>query len=110
VTEKGRHVELARSDLPKGALDAHAAFLTRDLVAVRSAMSDGDTSSLTIVFPPAGPDHEGWRRALAGDLAREYAPRRVNIAAGNPGEGLDNLLAYLRDAHGVTGHYVQSHE
>ncbi len=102
--------ELAFDDLPLGSLDAHAAFLTHHLVQVRAVLEEEGVSALVIVLPPAGPDHDAWRRALAGDLAREYAPRRVNIAAGSAGDALDLVLEYLQGAPGVTGHYVQAHD
>ncbi len=99
----------SQRDLPEGGLDAHAFLLEAILPDIRAAIEAPDTASLTVVLPAAGHEHDAWRRALAGDLAREYTPKRVNIAAGEPGEALDRVLEYLRDAPGVTGHYVQAH-
>ncbi len=102
--------KIAFEDLPPGSLDAHALFVTQHLPQVRAMMDETGVSALAISLPPAGPEHDAWRRALAGDLAREYAPRRVNIAGGRDGAALDTVLAYLQDAPGVTGHYVQVHD
>lgn len=102
--------ELVFDSLSENSLDAHADFVVKNLPAVRARLSEDDVSALVIVLPPAGRDHDGWRRAVAGDLAREYAPKRVNIVSGQPGEALSKLLIYLRDAPGVTGHYAQAHE
>ncbi|MEM6827635.1 MAG: Rossmann fold domain-containing protein [Pseudomonadota bacterium] len=91
-------------------LEAHAAFMQIDLASVKSELEVDGVSSLTVVLPPAPSEHDAWRQAIAGDLAREYAPKRVNIAAGKKGEALDTVLTFLRDAPGVTGHYVQAHD
>ena len=104
------HAEITVGPLPESALEAHAALIAQQLDPIRQVMGEGATSTLTLILPAAGPEHDRWRRALAGDLAREYAPKRVNLAAGPAGEELDTLLAYLRDAPGVTGHYLQTHE
>jgi hypothetical protein len=92
------------------ALEAHKAFFSDTLPQVRQAMNGATIASLTLVMPRASCDHDDWRRAVAGDLAREYAPKRFNIAAGAKGEPLDRVLQYLEDAPGVTGHYVQAHD
>ena len=102
--------EYAVAGLPESGLDAHAQFIAEHLPRVRALIGDEMTQALVIVLPPAGPDHDDWRRALAGDLARRCTPKRVNVAAGNSGESLRATLEYLRDAPGVTGHYVQAHE
>ena len=107
-----KHVELAGGDEPeeRNPLEAHEAFFADELPSVRKAMEYPGLTSLTIVLPPASSEHDAWRRAVAGDLARAYAPKRFNIAAGAKGEALDSVLKYLRDAPGVTGHYVQAHD
>ena len=46
----------------------------------------------------------------ARDLAREAAPKRVNIIAGTPGAARNDVLRFLADAPGVTGHYCVCHE
>ncbi|MEM9311778.1 MAG: Rossmann fold domain-containing protein [Pseudomonadota bacterium] len=108
----GSHVEVVGRELGKtrSPLDAHAAFVAHDLALVQDTIERDAVTSLTIVLSPASSDHDSWRRAIAGDLARAYTPKRVNVAAGRTGEVLDNLLAFLRDAPGVTGHYVQAHD
>ncbi|MGB3469829.1 MAG: Rossmann fold domain-containing protein [Erythrobacter sp.] len=104
------HSELAFDPLPRSSLDAQALFVTQHLPVVRAKLADDDMSALTIILSAAGHEHDGWRRALAGDLAREYTPKRVNIVGGAAGDALTHTLIYLRDAPGVTGHYVQPHE
>ena len=108
----GKHVELAGSDEPekRNPLEAHEAFIAKELPSARKALEEDWIETLTIVLPPASSEHDAWRRAIAGDLARAYAPKRFNIAAGSKGAALDQVLAYLRDAPGVTGHYVQAHD
>ena len=110
--DEGKHVELASDDAPeeRTPLEAHAAFIADKLPTAREALEEDWVSALTIVLPPALSEHDDWRRALAGDLARAYTPKRVNIAAGKKGEALETLCVYLRDAPGVTGHYVQAHD
>ena len=106
------HVEIAGSDAPeaRNPLEAHAAFFDQHLKLIAAKMADPGVASLTIILSPASSAHDDWRRAVAGDLAREFAPRRVNIAAGVKGEALTMVLTFLKDAPGVTGHYVQAHD
>ena len=106
----GQHRELTIGALPESGLEAHARLVTHHLSDVRAALESEDTASLTLILASAPSEHNAWRRALAGDLARQYTPKRVNIAAGAQGEALNTVLEYLRDAPGVTGHYVQAHD
>jgi len=107
-----RHVTIDGGDAPetRTPLQAHDMFFDTHLGSIQKAMDDEDVASLTIILPPAPSQHDAWRHAVAGDLAREFTPRRINIASGSKGEALNQLLSYLKDAPGVTGHYVQSHE
>ena len=109
---EGKHVECPAGAQALGlnSLEAHAAFMRDDLASVKSQMEGEGVSSLPIVLPPAPSEHDAWRQAIAGELARAYTPKRVNIAAGAKGEALDTVLTFLRDAPGVTGHYVQAHD
>lgn len=97
-------------DLPGSSIEASAAFTLDHLDAARAAVGEGAADSLVITLPPAGPDHSGWRTALARDLARAHAPARVNVIAGADPEALAALCTYLNGAKGVTGHYLQTHE
>lgn len=92
--------------LPEGALDAAGAFMAFHLEAARALLADPETAALAIVLPPAGPNHRDWRLALARDLAREAAPRRVNVVAGRAGASLTGTLRFLANAPGVTGQYL----
>ena len=88
--------------LPANALDAAAEFHRIWLELARAALR-GEAKSLGIIMPPAPPDHRDWRRAVARDLARELAPKRVNLVAGSDSDAIFAALDYLAGAPGVTG-------
>ncbi|MCZ8135319.1 MAG: hypothetical protein O9266_03365 [Porphyrobacter sp.] len=96
--------------LPDGPLDAAGAVMAFHLEAARAALADPEVTALVVMLPPAGHDHRDWRLALARDLAREAAPKRVNVLAGGEGEARKAALRFLADAPGVTGHYLVCHE
>ncbi|MFY7744045.1 MAG: Rossmann fold domain-containing protein [Erythrobacter sp.] len=96
--------------LPASALDAGVAFMALHLEAARALLADPETTALAIILPPAGHDHRDWRLALARDLAREAAPKRVNVVAGLPGDAREATLGFLANAPGVTGQYCVCHE
>ncbi|MCL6250655.1 hypothetical protein M3P36_06300 [Altererythrobacter sp. KTW20L] len=87
--------------LPDDPLDAAAAFHASFGAPVRAALGAGD--DLVLVFDPADHAHAGWRLALVQDLARSAAPLRVNAVVGGEGAALDETVAYLASAPGVTG-------
>ncbi|QUL39213.1 Rossmann fold domain-containing protein [Erythrobacter sp. JK5] len=97
-------------DLPDRAIDAAAAFFSNHLVESRRLLADDQTDSLAIVLLPMPHHHDDWRRSLARDLARAHAPSRVNVVGATAGEAREEMLAYLRDAPGVTGQYLAAHE
>ncbi len=103
-----RVLSIAR--LPESSLVAAATFMADYLEEARALLSDDAVVTLVVALPAAGPEHKDWRTAIARDLAREYAPKRVNVAAGAPGKSLEEVLAYLGNAPGVTGHYVEAHD
>ena len=94
-------------DLPSGALDAAAQFHARWLPEIRQQLTGG--ASLVVALPHAPYDHADWRRAAARDLARFAAPLRVNVIGGGDQAARTAALAYLGDAHGVTGQYLALH-
>lgn len=96
--------------LPDAALDASGTFAAFHLEAVRAALALPDCDAIAIVLPPAPYDHRDWRLTLARDLAREAAPKRVNILAASPGDAREATLRFLADAPGVTGQYLEVHE
>lgn len=98
--------ELEVGLLPDGALDAAGAVMAFHLEAARAILADPDVTALAILLPPAPHDHRDWRLALARDLAREAAPKRVNIVSGHHGEACTATLRFLADAPGVTGQYL----
>lgn len=102
--------QLEVGSLPNAALDAAGAFMAFHLETARALLSEADCTALAIIMPPAPHDHTDWRRALARDLAREAAPKRVNVVAGIPGEARNGVLRFLANAPGVTGQYLSCHE
>jgi len=88
--------------LPPSALDAAAAFHAGYLPQAR-ALLGGEVEALALVFPEASRDHAGWRRAAVADLARAAAPKRVNAIAGEDPAAIEETLAWLAQAPGVTG-------
>ena len=95
---------LAVEGLPEGALDAAAAFHAEWLPRARAQL-DGLAAEghLVLVFPAAPYDHRGWRLAAVQDLARAAAPKRVNGIVGDEETALDETVAWLATAPGVTG-------
>lgn len=98
--------ELRIAELPVEALPAAKAFYDLWLGHAQDRLVGAD--ALAIVLPQAPYDHDGWRRAIARDLARAHAPRRVNVVSGSHPTDIDATLAYLADAPGVTGQYLQT--
>ncbi len=101
---------VAIEKLPEVAIEASAFVATQHLETIRAQLKDADTCALVIVLPKAPHDHADWRRTLARDLARAYAPKRANVVAAADHATAESLLAYLRDAPGVTGQYLEAHE
>ena len=89
------------SALPEDALGASARFHAEYFPQVAGLLEGANT--LVITMPPAPYDHADWRRALARDLARAHAPKRVNVVGGND---VAATLEYLASAPGVTGQYL----
>jgi len=96
--------------LPSGALDAAVEFHHIWLPKIRATLS-GEADSLALVLPSAPVDHRDWRRGVARDLARELAPKRINLIAGDDAAAIAAILGYLEHAPGVTGQLlpVDSH-
>jgi len=89
------------TQLPEAPLDAAAAFHREHLARAREALSLEDAAVL--LFDPAGHEHDAWRLAAVRELAREAAPKRVNAIAGSDTAAIEQAMAYLEAAHGVTG-------
>ena len=101
--------ELWIETLPGASIDAAAEFHRLWLGSAREALKAG-AEALAIVMPAAAKDHDGWRRAIARDLARAHAPQRVNMLGGGDTAAIAAMLAYLRDAPGITGQYLPLHD
>ena len=99
-----RRVAVAR--LPDDPLAASSQFLRDWLDPVARAAEAGE--DVLVTLDPADHTHGEWRRAAAAMLARRHTPRRVNIVAGEDGDALEAVTAYLANAPGVTGQYLES--
>jgi hypothetical protein len=58
-------------------------------------------------FGSAGHEHRGWRLAAIQNLARRFAPVRVNGIVGNQTAAYEEALAYLQGAPGITGQLLE---
>jgi hypothetical protein len=90
-------------DLTEAPLDAAADFCAIHLPEIRHNVRASPASNLVIVFAAAGPEHRAWRLAAIQELAREFAPIRVNGVAGNGKFERDEAIFFLNGAAGVTG-------
>ena len=96
-------------DLPAVPLDAAAALQENHLQPIRDMLS-GDAAALVVVLPHASKDHDDWRRAIARDLGRAFAPKRVNVIARGSDQATGQLIEYLGGAPGITGQYLPAHD
>jgi len=110
--EPARQLVCRIDALPTDPLEASAAYFAQHHDGVIAAVrgQQPPPALLVLTVPPAGSDHDGWRRALAGDLARSLAPIRCNLIAASNAHYEQALLEYLEGAPGVTGHYLAAHE
>ncbi|OYX67007.1 MAG: hypothetical protein B7Y88_04055 [Sphingomonadales bacterium 32-64-17] len=90
-------------DLPASALDAAAQFHASLVPLVREQAREHPL--VVIDFAIADHTHASWRQAVVGQLAREFAPVRVNAiaSAAEAQEARAQALDYLTRAPGVTG-------
>jgi hypothetical protein len=88
--------------LPQAALDAAVAFHASVLPKVRAELATGP-DHLVLVFDPAEHGHRGWRLAAVQDLARQYAPLRVNALVSDDETAIAAAAQYCADAPGLTG-------
>ena len=96
------------TDLPAAALDAAAHFHQRWLPSIREHLERED--DLIILMESAPYDHTDWRKAAVRDLARQFAPKRINFVAGDAQHGIEASLEYLAGAKGITGQYLPLHQ
>jgi len=98
------------AELPDEPLQASATYFAQYLDAALRELGQSKTSGLVVILPSAGPDHDDWRRSLARDLARKSAPKRTNVIGVASEDAEEAMLAYLRNAPGVTGQYLAAHD
>ena len=90
--------------LPDGALAAAARFHAEVLPEVLTRLDTLlEGKDLVILFAPADYTHRAWRLAAVQQLAREYAPTRVNALESDDEAAIAAALSYLGQAEGVTG-------
>lgn len=92
--------------LPEGTLEAAAQFHSEVLPRVLATMQAGG-EDLVLVFPAADHTHKGWRLAVIQQLARDFAPARVNALEGEDESAIAAAADYLGGAPGVTGQLLQ---
>jgi len=95
--------------LPEDGVQAAAEFFRDHLGTVEQALSS-EAGAVAVVLPSAPIDHDDWRRAVARDLARAHAPKRVNVIGTDNVVIRANLLKYTGEAPGITGQYLPGHE
>lgn len=91
--------------LPEEALEAAATFHDEVLPLLEMMLSQG-ADALTLALNPADHTHRDWRVAAVRQLARKFAPNRINIVAGTSAAALAAADRYLESAAGVTGQYL----
>jgi hypothetical protein len=91
--------------LPDDPLKAAADFYA-ELVPFLAEVLNPQGGALTLALNPADYRHNDWRVAAIRELARVYAPARVNAVAGGSEAAIEAAAAYLEQAEGVTGQYL----
>lgn len=91
--------------LPDAPLDAAERFHATVVQPVRALMAS--LGAVVVLFDTADHTHENWRVAAIQELAREAAPGRVNAIAGADPTAIDQAIAWLAQAPGVTGQILQ---
>jgi hypothetical protein len=105
-----RQLALHVLGLPETPIDAAREFYGTHLPTARAALDAARAKpgefTFTLMFPPADHTHRAWRLAAVQGLAREVAPIRVNGLAGDDEAKLKAALAYLAEAPGITGQFL----
>ena len=100
---------LSPQDCPDRAIEAAAWFHVTLVPRIAQVLADRpDVTSIVVVLPHAPYDHRDWRLAAMRDLARRFAPCRINMVTGDAGTALDAICGYLENAPGVTGQCLKS--
>ena len=91
--------------LPEEPLAAAGVFHQHWLGHVEDVLRRGD--DVMLVMPAADHTHREWRLAIVTGLARKHTPLRVNLVSGE-GPAVEATEAYLADAPGITGQYLET--
>lgn len=84
--------------------EAARQFYQHHWLGLREAIEQS-AEALAILLPAAAVAHDDWRRAMVRDLARAYAPKRINAIGGGSPEARAAALDFVDKAPGVTGQY-----
>jgi hypothetical protein len=97
------HAVLRIEGLTASPLDAAAWFHAEILPEIRKAYAGQPDLDLILAFDPAGHEHHAWRLAAVQELAREYAPARVNGVESDDDAAMAAARTYIEGAKGLTG-------
>ena len=92
--------------LPECALEAAKLFHATHLDIIETTLGLSE-SGFIVVFPPADHSHRAWRLAAVQELARKFAPIRVNAIEGDNGPALLAARDYVENAPGLTGQLLK---
>jgi len=98
-------MQLAVDALPEDPIAAAARFHAEWLPRILAALDAGE-GLVTLVFPPEGLAHAGWREAAVQLLARERTPARINAIVGEDPAGIAATAQFIAAAPGLTGQYL----
>jgi hypothetical protein len=95
-------------NMPENPLDAAMYFHTKCIPDIRMEFETLLViSHYTIVFEPDGHEHRSWRLAAIQELAREFAPGRVNAVVSKSESAIAAAQAFLERAEGITGQLLE---
>ncbi|NVD45593.1 Rossmann fold domain-containing protein [Qipengyuania atrilutea] len=103
-----KQTRLDIGELPEAPVAATEAFYAAWPARISDALDTAE--AVVLVLPPADHTHHDWRLGAVRSLARQHAPKRVNMTAGSVAEAVDGIADYLAAAPGVTGQYLPARE
>ena len=92
--------------LPDSALDAAKLFHATHLDGIENTVNLSG-GSFIVAFPPADHSHRAWRLAAIQELARRFAPIRVNGIESDHCPAKLAARDYIENAPGLTGQLLK---
>lgn len=92
------------AELSDAPLAAAAQFYSDHLPEVSARLKNAD--AIAIVLPQAAYDHRDWRLACVRDLARQFAPKRVNMLGAGSDHSVQQTVKFLARSAAMTGQYL----